>query len=237
MPTETPLRPRVAPSPPRRFRDTPWRRLPTEALIAVVLLASALYTFSRVLSRPLPPPPPKTIDEKIVVLPTPAPPPKPKPKPKPMPKPKHLVHLRRAVKATRRPPPKPIKVVTNVATADKVVPTPAPQVAEAETPPPDAAIGAEDTLQGNVMGAKALFKPLPQIPDDLRHDALNVVAVARFHVAPDGSATVELEKATGNTELNELLLESFKKWRFFPALLDGKPIRSTIEIQIPIEVK
>lgn len=44
-------------------------------------------------------------------------------------------------------------------------------------------------------------------------------------------------EATSEPTLNRLLLESLKKWRFFPAMENGKPIGSTIDIRIPIEVR
>ncbi|MBU6428744.1 MAG: hypothetical protein KGR26_07040 [Cyanobacteria bacterium REEB65] len=216
----------------RRFADRPWRRLPTELALAGVLAACGMFGYAKALSRAAPAPPPRAIEEKLVVLPTPPAPPKPKSRPKP----KALVRkpLPRAVKPMRR---RPVKVAATVATADKIVPIPPPEEIAAQTPPPSAPLGDRDVLQGNVMGAKAIYQPLPQIPDDLRHDALDVVAVARFHVAADGSATVELQSATGNPELNALLLQALNAWRFFPALLDGKPIASTLDIRIPVEVR
>lgn len=87
------------------------------------------------------------------------------------------------------------------------------------------------------MGARAIYKPMPQIPDELRHDAFQGVAVARFHVAVDGSATVEIVQATTNVALNRLLLDTFKTWRFFPAMRNGQPVDSTIEIRIPITIQ
>jgi protein TonB len=78
---------------------------------------------------------------------------------------------------------------------------------------------------------------MPQIPDDLREGTFNSAALARFHVAADGSAQVELAKPTSNPRLNRILLDSLKKWRFMPAIKNGKPVASTEEIVIKIEVK
>ena len=86
-------------------------------------------------------------------------------------------------------------------------------------------------------GARTIIRPMPQIPDDLREEAFNAVAIARFHVAADGSAKVELAKPTPNPRLNHILLETLKKWRFMPAIRNGKPITSTEEVVIKIEVK
>jgi protein TonB len=78
---------------------------------------------------------------------------------------------------------------------------------------------------------------MPQIPDELREAAFSSTALARFHIAADGSATVELAKPTPNPRLNLILLDSLKKWRFIPAIKNGKPVASTEEIVVKIEVK
>ncbi len=94
--------------------------------------------------------------------------------------------------------------------------------------------------RGNIYassGARAIIRPMPQIPDDLREGAFNSAALARFHIAVDGSATVELAKPTPNPRLNRVLLDSLRKWRFIPAIKNGKPVASTEDIIVKIEVK
>ncbi len=60
-----------------------------------------------------------------------------------------------------------------------------------------------------------LFAPLPQIPDELRDEAFNSEAIARFYIAQDGTITkVELIKPCANPKLNNLLIKSLKKWQF-----------------------
>jgi len=90
---------------------------------------------------------------------------------------------------------------------------------------------------GITMGARALYRPMPDIPEELRHRELTVVAMARFQVAADGSVTVTLLQATADPRLNAALMSALQKWRFFPAMDNGRPIASTIEIRIPIEVR
>ena len=86
-------------------------------------------------------------------------------------------------------------------------------------------------------GARAIVRPMPQIPDELREEAFNVTALALFHVAADGSAEVELVRPTPDPRLNRLLLDSLKKWRFMPAIKNGKPVATTEQIVVKIEVK
>jgi periplasmic protein TonB len=86
-------------------------------------------------------------------------------------------------------------------------------------------------------GARAIVAPKPVIPDDLREEAMSVVAVARFTVSSDGTAHVALIQATRNPRLNQILLDTLAKWQFFPAVRNGEPIDSTIDIRIPITVQ
>ena len=87
------------------------------------------------------------------------------------------------------------------------------------------------------MGARAIYRPLPEIPDALRQRRISLVAVARFRVAADGSAKVELIEPTPDPALNSALLETLRKWRFFPAMEAGKPQASTLDIRIPMSVR
>jgi len=87
------------------------------------------------------------------------------------------------------------------------------------------------------MGARALYQPLPEIPEDLRRRAIDLVAVARFHVSANGSAEVELIEPTPDPNLNRALMETLRKWRFFPAMEAGKPVASVVDIRIPISVR
>jgi periplasmic protein TonB len=91
--------------------------------------------------------------------------------------------------------------------------------------------------RGVTMGARALYKPMPEIPDELRRHQRTFVAVASFNVAADGTATVTLLHATADPRMNAAVMSALRKWRFFPALANGHPVASIIEIRIPIEVK
>ena len=90
------------------------------------------------------------------------------------------------------------------------------------TPPvtPVATSSATDStpVPDRNRSAQPSVQPLPVIPDDLRQEAMTEVATARFHIAVDGSVTVELVKPTQNPRLNRLLLETLKVWKFTPAI-------------------
>lgn len=113
------------------------------------------------------------------------------------------------------------------------------QQPSAATPPPSpvappvtAAPPSKPAVPMNINhGAQALIHPLPTIPDELRQDAMNEAATARFQIGVDGSITVTLTKPTQNPRLNRLLLETLKTWRFMPAIKDGQPVPS-VEVMV-----
>jgi len=86
-------------------------------------------------------------------------------------------------------------------------------------------------------GARAIYAPQPIIPDNLREQAFQTVAVARFKVTYDGQVQVALITPTESPQLNELLLETLKQWRFFPAMKSGIAVDSQFDLRIPISVQ
>jgi protein TonB len=92
-------------------------------------------------------------------------------------------------------------------------------------------------MPGAGQSARAIYQPKPKIPDDLREDTLNAVAVARFRIAADGTASVELITPTPNPRLNQVLLDTLKTWRFFPAMNNGIPVSSMQDLRISVEVR
>lgn len=86
-------------------------------------------------------------------------------------------------------------------------------------------------------GARAVFAPKPVIPDDLRKRIMAAVAVAHFKVSYDGQVEVTLTTPTNNPELNQILLNTLKQWRFFPAMKSGVAIASEFDVRIPVSVE
>ncbi len=62
------------------------------------------------------------------------------------------------------------------------------------------------------------------------------VAVVRFHIATDGSVTVDLVKPTPNPQVNRIIVDTLKTWKFFPEMLDGKPVASTQDLKLNIDI-
>jgi periplasmic protein TonB len=122
----------------------------------------------------------------------------------------------------------------------EVAAPPATEAAAASPATPPATVSPplrRPAAGGRRRDGRAIYKPLPEIPEALRHRTLEMVAVARFRMAPNGVTQVELTEPTSEPELNRALLVSLKQWRFFPAMQDGRPVASTVDIRIPISLR
>jgi periplasmic protein TonB len=110
---------------------------------------------------------------------------------------------------------------------------------------PESGASSSETGEGSggggigtdTVGARAIYSPTPVIPDDLREDVMQTEAVARFNVTFDGVSEVTLEKPTSSPRLNQVLLDTLKQWKFFPAVKNGVAIASSFEVRIPITVQ
>jgi protein TonB len=201
--------------------DRPWQRvgwiLPTVVLAWMLLL----WSLGFLLERPVPPAP-QPIDATLIELPAEAPPDvrrtQPPPRPVPLPEPVKAVEPDRI----SEPVPEP-------------VPAPAP---EASAPPaPAPAVRPPTPIDSGRAAARALYRPLPVIPEELREQAIEMHALARFDIKVDGTATVQLVQPTPNPALNRIILDTLKTWRFFPAMQGGRPIASTQELRVTLEVR
>lgn len=102
---------------------------------------------------------------------------------------------------------------------------------------PGAGEGGRTGFGSDSIGARALYAPVPQIPDDMRDEIIQAEAIAHFTVSFDGAVTVVLSKPTDNPRLNQILLETLKQWKFFPAVKDGVAINSAFDVRIPVTVR
>ncbi|HUK10109.1 MAG TPA: energy transducer TonB [Stellaceae bacterium] len=240
------------------FRDNPWRRLAWAMPSAGVLTAVALAGFLRLLAGepprglapsplqvrlvdlpaspaatavPSPPEAEPVFEPAPAEVPTPPAPPSSAPAPAVDPPPEPGTEAEPRATAPAPPPKPPARPSRPRASATTAAPPSTAALPPAPRPPATAA------PRGNTTGASAIVKPMPEIPESLRRHELDLVAVARFRVAADGSAQVELIEATPNPQLNRLLLEALGRWKFFPAIENGKPVASTIDIRIPISIR
>jgi len=88
-------------------------------------------------------------------------------------------------------------------------------------------------VKSGEVGNSPIYNPLPQIPDELRHEAFQSEAEARFYIAASGEVTnVELLKPCTNPKLNYLLLKALRNWKFAP-----RDSSSTKDVKIKFKVE
>jgi protein TonB len=225
--------------------DEPWRRLPWIAPLSVLLWIALLCGFSKFLERSPAPSALQPVRAQLfevpvgglqddnahpVVASTP-PPPRPVPRELPLPKP--------ATKIIPKPAPEQHPAPPSPESSTAPISESASSSGSAVATDASASPGAHAALRGGSdhEGAQAVFAPLPKIPDDLREEVFRAEAVARFDVSYNGTTTVSLVNATANPRLNQIVLETLKRWRFSPAHRDGVAIDSVFEIRIPITVE
>lgn len=243
--------------------DSPWSRLPWTLPAALLISATVLWTLAYFMERPAPEQTaPAPIDARFIEQPAPEPPQVIRPPaaqsrplpPRPLPK-NERVERAQPVQKTEAPPSAPValpaapsgeQAKAGIDQAGTISGPASSGGAKGASGPAVGSSGAQGGSGGGKggggsmyanSGARAIARPMPQIPDDLREQAFSSTALARFHVAADGSAEVELARPTPDPRLNRLLLDSLKKWRFMPAIKNGKPVATTEEIVVKIEVK
>ncbi|HTQ11812.1 MAG TPA: TonB family protein [Fimbriimonadaceae bacterium] len=88
-----------------------------------------------------------------------------------------------------------------------------------------------------IVTAEAVYQPQPQVPDDLRADALDKTCVVEISVGADGDpASVKIDTSCGIDELDQIALDAARKWRFKPATADGSPIPSIVRLHVEFKV-
>ena len=84
--------------------------------------------------------------------------------------------------------------------------------------------------------AKPIASPCPCIPSDMKEECMHSCCTARFQIAQDGKAKVKLLSGSGSDEIDDITLQTLSKWKFKPAMLDGKPVPSTRRIKVEFQV-
>lgn len=195
-------------------------------------------------SAPAVAPPPPPIDARIVELPAARSAAGPATKPQPVKQPASPPVIPKTPLSV--PKPAHAQPITHNDTPSVATPAPVPTQTSpappkpASTPaaPPQSQNANSDSTETGTqsMGAHAIYQPNPVLPEDLRDETMHLVIVARFHIAEDGSVTVELIKSAPNPRVNQIILNTLKTWRFFPATQADKPLASTEDISISIDV-
>lgn len=232
------------------YLDQPWRRFAWIGPLAIVFWALVLVAFALVLEQTAAPPEElKPVEARIVELPPTAglqggasaparPAAQAVPKPKPVVKPKVAPKRHQVKPLAAVPPPSPFGTAKSTAEpAPPAAGTAKPSTGTGTGVPGGSGTGSGSGLGSDSSGARALYAPTPTIPDDLRDETFNAVALAHFKVTYNGDVQVSLTQPTTSPRLNEILLETLKQWRFFPAMKKGVAVDSEFDVRIPITVE
>jgi len=139
-------------------------------------------------------------------------------------------------------PPEPPKVDSPKADPPKPAP---PEPAKVDPPkidppkgaPPEPAKVYPPKPKGPTRDAEPVDAITPTIPGSIDTSNIKSFVRAKVRVAADGSFDVVLRTSSNNADLDKILLETLKKWKWKPALVDGEPVESTKLFKFEFEIK
>jgi TonB family protein len=123
------------------------------------------------------------------------------------------------------PPPKP----------EPPAPTPQPPAPKPEPPAPKPA--PPPPPPGPTQDAQPDNQVKPEIPDDLRQETFKTHVRVKVEIHADGSFAPSLITSSGNADIDSLVLQALRQWRWKAALQDGKPLDSTQRFRFDFEVQ
>lgn len=85
--------------------------------------------------------------------------------------------------------------------------------------------------------ALVLEAPHPEIPAELHEQCVKSCCIARFIIKPDGKHRVKLISSSGSADVDEIAIKTLTRWKFKPAMLNGKPVESTRKVKVEFEVE
>lgn len=124
---------------------------------------------------------------------------------------------------------------TPPAPAPEVTPPPQPEVAKAAPPAP----AEEDPpIDPPLFNADYLDNPAPGYPSLSRRLGEEGRVLLRVHVAAGGAAkSVVLHKSSGHSRLDQVALDTVKRWKFVPARQGDKPVDAWVIVPIQFSLK
>ncbi|HNB21306.1 MAG TPA: energy transducer TonB [Candidatus Melainabacteria bacterium] len=85
--------------------------------------------------------------------------------------------------------------------------------------------------------ALAIECPQPEIPASLHEECYKSCCLARFSINHEGKHEVSIISSSGSDEVDEIALSTLRRWKFKPAMLNGKPVQSVRKIKVEFEVE
>ena len=117
-------------------------------------------------------------------------------------------------------------------------PKPAPPITPAQQPvqQPEPKPAPPPPPAGPTQDAESVNQVLPDIPDDLKQDDFKSSVRVKVEINADGSFIPTLRTSSGNDQIDQIVLEALKKWKWKPALRDGQPVDSIQLFRFDFEV-
>lgn len=85
--------------------------------------------------------------------------------------------------------------------------------------------------------AEPTFTPEPEISPELHEQCFKSSCVAKFVIKKDGKTSVSLLTSSGSQEVDDIALNTLRRWKFKPATLDGQAVDSSRKIKVEFEVE
>lgn len=79
--------------------------------------------------------------------------------------------------------------------------------------------------------------PQPAIPSDLCESCHQTSCVVRFIIEDSGRFSVRMVRSCGSEEVDDMVISTLRRWKFKPAQLDGKAIKSTRKVRVEFVVE
>lgn len=118
-------------------------------------------------------------------------------------------------------------------------PGPAPRPVAPAAPPstvpapaPAAPAASADTA------ARPLSTPAPRYPREAQRRRLEGTVLLRVHVRANGDAgDIDLVQGSGSRDLDRAAVEAVRRWRFAPAMRNGQPVESAVQVPIAFNLE
>lgn len=130
------------------------------------------------------------------------------------------------------PTPKPVPRPT-----PKPTPEPTPEPTPRPTPKPTPTPASTPKPSGPTREAEPGRQVQPSIPDSLKKGEFKSFVRVVVEIEADGSFEISLRTSSGNTEVDQRVLEALKKWTWKPALKNGQAVASTQRFKFEFEVQ
>ncbi len=83
-------------------------------------------------------------------------------------------------------------------------------------------------------GPIPVFNPKPVLPEYLEYQDASHSVVVVFEVSAEGAVNPRLVVSSGHDEIDAVVLETLKRWRFQPGVKDGRPVNSHFRARIDV---